>query len=513
MAGYRALEERPLRPQWRREWLTAPPFTTLFQSRVEEFTQLLIANDYALMEKVLVWFQAQHTVPSPVILQRIHDPVEGIDNVRMADMLGWPSDFQSWGRLLDWLLTVAPSIPSRVVPHVVEVLGVWQNVFADMRNPRSDAILHRCSAWLIDLENSSYADEPTPIPDFWRGLGGDARSSLISSLRMITMRAARSNPEHAKALFDRAIADKRMRDAAYSDLMNFTTIMAEVAPDKVVSVAKAKLLEELPQERVDRLNREQEEHYEGLRRLHAIPEADRTPQQQRVLEHIHFPMNSERYDFDDIGIERHNNFYFPTSALHEPFAGLFAKAPVFALQLIRDLSNHAITGWRQIHDLNRRQSGTPIPTMIEFPWGKQVFWGDWHVYSWFLGELAPQSLECAYLALSHWAFKELDRGRSASEIIKEIVDGNECYAVLGLALMLALEVWEVSEVTLPIVSCQRLWHHDMARVVHEPTRNIDLLGMGMLSRLTGDKAKARSSISITGKVENVRSAKSRPYSR
>jgi hypothetical protein len=222
---------------------------------------------------------------------------------------------------------------------------------------------------------------------------------------MMLMRAARSNPEHAIALFDRAIANERMRDAAYSDLMTFTTIMAEVAPDKVVSVTKAKLMEELPQDRFDRLDREREEYYERLRRLRAIPESNRTPQQQRVLDHVHFPINSERYDLDDIGIERHNNFYFPASALHEPFASLFVKAPTFALLLVRDLSNHATTGWRQVHNLNRRQMGTPIPTTLEFPWGEQTFWGDWRVYSWFLGELAPQPLECAFLALSHWGFQ------------------------------------------------------------------------------------------------------------
>ena len=38
---------------------------------------------------------------------------------------------------------------------------------------------------------------------------------------------------------------------------------------------------------------------------------------------------------------------------------------------------------------------------------------------------------------------------------------------------------------------ERLAEHDFARVAHEPTRNIDLLGFGLLSRLTGEKAKAK----------------------
>ena len=56
-------------------------------------------------------------------------------------------------------------------------------------------------------------------------------------------------------------------------------------------------------------------------------------------------------------------------------------------------------------------------------------------------QLAPNPLECAFLTLSHWAFKQIEGGRPTDEIIREIVEGNECYAVLGLSLMLALETF------------------------------------------------------------------------
>lgn len=271
--------------------------------------------------------------------------------------------------------------------------------------------------------------------------------------------------------------------------MGFTPIMADVAPEAVVAVAKAELMEELPQDRYDRQQREHRQYVEGLKRLRAIPEEDRTEQQKRALRHIHFPR--DEIDPDQIGIDRHHNYYYPASPIHEPFASLFGKKPEAALGLIRDLANHATKGWRQVHLLDRERMGTPIPVVLEFPWGDQEFWGDWHVYSWFMGELAPNSLECAFLALSYWAFKQIEGGRPTDEVIRAVVEGNECYAVLGLALVLALETYDVSETTFPIVTCQRLWQHDIARVVHEPTRNIDLLGFGSLSRLTGEKAKAK----------------------
>jgi hypothetical protein len=58
-------------------------------------------------------------------------------------------------------------------------------------------------------------------------------------------------------------------------------------------------------------------------------------------------------------------------------------------------------------------------------------------------------------------------------------------------LRLAIETFEVSETTLPIVTCQRLWDHDMARLIHEPQKDLDLFGLGFLVKLKGEKAKAK----------------------
>ena len=491
-AGYRDLAARSLRPQWRREWLTAPPFTPAFAQGQREFQELLSENDYALLEKLLVWFQAQHTVPSPVILQRGENSLQGADRVRAADMLGWPSDFQAWGRLLDWLLPLAPNLPVRLLPSVLELFGVWQNVFAEIPNPRSSHILGLCNNWLIDLEGSEYPEKFSSEQRRWGELDGKARSNLASSLRFIIAQPARAYPEPAIALFERAIANDRMRPKVYGDLMRFTHMMANIAPDQVVALAKAELMEELPQDRIDRVRREEHTRFAELERIRAIPEKDRTDAQRRVLKlGIFFSsIGHDHVEHDDFGIDQHHQFYYPISAQHEPFASLFAKTPEAALGLVRDLANHATWGWRQVRAINRR--GTPIPVVIEFPWGTQTFWGDWNVYCWFMGrQLAPNPLECAFLALSHWAFKQIEDGRPTDEIIRVIVEGNECYAVLGLALVLALETLHVSETTLPIVTCQRLWRHDTARLAQEPTRAIDLFGLGLTTRLTSEQAEAK----------------------
>ena len=324
------------------------------------------------------------------------------------------------------------------------------------------------------------------------GAGSEARLERIWRRRYDRQLFARPKaiPVSRKRFIRARRSTKTCGRDAYSDLAAFTPTMAAVNADLVAAVAEAELIEELPQEKHDRLERERRESHERSERLRKIPEAERTPEQGRALTSGFFLIIPERYEIDDIGIDRHHNYYHPPSALHEPFASLFAQKPSVALRLVKNLANRATTGWRQVHDLERRH-GTPLPVAVKFPWGDQMFWGDGRIYNWSQGQLAPQPLECAFSALAYWAFQKLEGGRPAGEIIQDIVEGCKCYAMLGLALQIALESFEVSDVTLPIVCCQRLWPHDMVRLAQEPMKGINLFGLGLLTRLSGAKQKAK----------------------
>ena len=152
--GYRELETGSLRPQWRREWLTAPPFSPSFAQEQQEFQVLLSENNWALLEKLLVCFRrSTRSQVRSYFRMRTPRSRDSIASEWPTWSVGRPTS-RSWGRLLDWLLPLAPSLPPRLFPHVLEVFSVWQNTFAEFRNDRSAKIVEVASGWLVDFELS-----------------------------------------------------------------------------------------------------------------------------------------------------------------------------------------------------------------------------------------------------------------------------------------------------------------------------------------------------------------------
>ncbi|MDE0422405.1 MAG: ATP-binding protein [Gammaproteobacteria bacterium] len=448
-AGYRRLEAQNLRPQWRREWLTAPPLSSAYADRQAEFAGFLLEDEHRLLGKFLLWFQAHHTTPNAQIL--VSAALSGeAERIRFADLLGWPSDIAAWARMLAWLIPAAPTLPKRFAPAVVQVFSVWQNAFARSANPQSAAIVDLCSRWLVELEDVLYSPPEGPLHKTdWSDLGPGSQD-LTTNLRIIVARSAPTYSGPLRELYERAKRSAHTRRSTYAELMALASTAAEVCPEALAAVTRAELMEELPGDRLERRRQEQREVYAYVRRIREKPEDERTSEERRVLSFPRPLPSEDRVDPDDVGIKRFEHYYSPPSPVHNPFAALFGNAPETGVTLVRDLANHAVQGWRQNEEL--RGADTPIPVTLSFPWGEQVFWGDSRHYDWFTIHASPEPLECAFLALRYWAFKELDRGRPVDEIIRAVVERNTCYGVLGLALAIALETLHVSKTVLPIVT-------------------------------------------------------------
>ena len=72
-----------MRSQWTRTWLLGPLATSEFEHDEDQFAGAVFANDFGLLKKALVWFQAEKTVPNPHILAQSLAPEQ---RQRSADL-------------------------------------------------------------------------------------------------------------------------------------------------------------------------------------------------------------------------------------------------------------------------------------------------------------------------------------------------------------------------------------------------------------------------------------------
>lgn len=173
------------------------------------------------------------------------------------------------------------------------------------------------------------------------------------------------------------------------------------------------------------------------------------------------------HDWELLSIDRDTRNFWPPSPIREPFHSLFQSSPAEAIRLLRELCNYAITAWRQLHRHVRDGHGTPVPLELVFPWGTQTFWGGDREYLWCRTTWAAKPLACGFMALEEWCLAELDRGRSVDEVIQQIVQGNQCIAILGTAAMLAQHADAISNTIFPLVTSQRLLGADHDRLIQD----------------------------------------------
>jgi hypothetical protein len=473
-------EDSELRSQWLRAWLLGSLGTEKFEGNEEQFEVAVFANDFRLFRKVLVWFQAEKTSPNTSILTG-KLPFE--KRQRFADFLGWPSDFPTWRRLINFILKHTSNIPQRLYPEVVAIFEVWQNILADHRNQTSHAFLQQCASWLEAIDKNNTASKPDENTAYWAEVPnlGEFKKSLAHLL----LRSSRAEPKLAANYLQRVTnlqrvsSLKHIHDKVFHDIIGFSPILAQSLPQLLVELSLEFLIKELPDEQVSRENQERCEQAKRRRAINDKPESERSRQENMMLSFgfsLELSGGFNHYDWERLSIHDDHQSYWPPSPLREPFHSLFQSSPNEALRLLKELCNHAMTAWRQLHPLSRDSYDTPIPLELTFPWGTQKFWGADREYLWFRSTWAPKVIGCGYMALEEWCFAELERGKPIDELFKNIIEGNECIAILGTAAMLALHTETVSETTLPLFTAQRLLTADRNRMGQDLSSSTNLLG-------------------------------------
>lgn len=464
-----ALERAQVRPQWLRAWLVAPVFSPRFAEHVDIFAATLAANEHRLFGKLLVWMQAEKTTPNPMVLSgALGGDLDAASRIRIADALGWPSDFAAWRRLLTWAIEQIDSIPDAYLGDLVTLFETWQVAVADYPNAVSQRIVAQCATWLHAIEDE-HVDRR-----FWYGRpASDAvpcpriPSQLETELRSLVLRAARAYPDVVDAYLTKVETIERWSDSAFRELMTYAPVLAETHPAQLAQVARRWFMEELPDDTSARWRQEARE--EGRRRMEAkaIPPENRSRWDELVLSNPSIMHHSfSDHDWDRLSIGGDHQGYFPASPLREPFHSLLIRDPATGLALIRDVTNHATTAWRQLHR-HWHGSATPLPLVLVFPWGQQEFWGDDRHYVWYRGHGGPQVVECALMTLERWAIAQLDAGRALDEVLLQLLEGHTSIGVLGIAVHLVLRAKQVSPTSLALLRSLRLWRLDLQRRVQE----------------------------------------------
>ncbi|MEJ1968471.1 MAG: hypothetical protein WDN03_07555 [Rhizomicrobium sp.] len=443
-----ALETSNLRPQWRRAWLLGPFNLPTFATFADAFSTVVLADGAQRLSHVAVWFQAEKTRANPQVL----DGALGVKGsirelIRMADLIAWPSDLTLWLRFLDWVLALDSRLPHTAVPDIVSAFEVWQNLFADRPNRVSDLLLTRVEGWLFDLEDRLHPDQFRYDHGPWPG-GSDALRELETRLRTLLLRAGRAYPARVKTYLDRMDGRKRLRSIAFEDIVGFAPVLVGKHSEQLVAITLAETLDDLPSVKLARERSRGGWSYSGI----------------------------NYHDWSHLSIRVNPRPFHPPAPTREPFASLFAKAPDNARSLARGIVNHAVAAWRELHTLDPEREGTPVPIVLDFPWGQQTFWGSQNVYGWYRGLLAPAPVDCALMALERWAFAELERGQPVDTVIRAVVEGQDSCAVLGIAIALALTAQDVTPGILPLVTSQRLWRYDIRRLIQDATMQANLMG-------------------------------------
>jgi hypothetical protein len=442
-------EEASMRSQWTRAWLLGPMGAANFGDRAEDLAAAVFWDQAQRLTKLLIWFQAEKTRPNPFILSHrgTIDELSPREIEQAADAYGVPSDYLTWIRCCNWILDNIDRCRTETIPDIVSVLEVWQNGLTGIPNDTSDRIIGQTKKWLEDIEDRQHPEEYRYDRGSWDGLGRGSLEELEERLRALLLPAVRVKSEIVRAYLTRVRTQQQLRHHAFKQILLFAPVLSQTLASDLVDLTLAELKEDLP--------------------------ADVAARPVAAGE---FERDFSYHDWDRLAVNGGTQSYFPASPLREPFASLFNNVPNEARRLVRDLTNHAITAWRQLFDLDWERRATPIALTLNFPWGQQVFWGEGRVYRWFRGHGAPHAVEAGLMALEQWAFREVEKGRAVDEVICDVVSGHESVAVLGIAVALALTAGRASRTTLPLVTSQRLWHWDLERFVNDRSSRANLIG-------------------------------------
>ena len=192
----------------------------------------IVVSDAQRIAKLVVWFQAEKTQANPTVLARKTTTQFSRDDLmRLAEALAWPSEPATWSRFCIWILTIIDNVPVGVIPDVVAVFEVWQNMFGGYRNAVSTRIITVVSEWLEDIEDRCHAEKFNYDYGKWESLTSGELSELETLLRRMLLRAAPLETKRIESYLARISGRRRLRGESFKEIVLFSPTLTKTHPN------------------------------------------------------------------------------------------------------------------------------------------------------------------------------------------------------------------------------------------------------------------------------------------
>lgn len=427
---YEGLADTTLRPVWQRAVLTSCLRSTRTTEILGRLANYLHQDNDDGLKKLLNAMQTLEVIPNATFLdETIFPDLEPEERVSFAHATALPK-LLTWIRFLGWYLPHAGEPSPSLIPDLLPVFRTWQSACAGQNFRHCQRIGEIAHGWLTEFEAALHPDSFRNFRNpFGIDLDRNEERDLEGAIRTLFLSSAGDVPELVAAYLDAKKKD-RLRHMYREKILEVSATIARSLPKQLVDYIVAAFL------------------------VHP-----KDSQRQRSY---------SSFTGRELGIEGHHSFY-PASPYQPPFLPLLRQHEGEGLRLVKAICNHSVDVWQwlQQHPDYRREAVTPLPVEVEFPWGKQVFWGDGQVYLWFRGSWGNHASQCALMALEFWAFERIDAGDDFAEVFRKVLEGSDSVAALGLAVSLCLAHLDKSiEQALPLITCPHIWQWDIARSVH-----------------------------------------------
>jgi hypothetical protein len=405
---------------WRRPVLLALPRADQAFALFESLKSVLLANDGRLLSEIIRLMISIESVPIAKLIERVQPSVEvpsGVSDVIVPKGIGW-----MW--LVLWLVSVAKSLPTALIPDVSKVFRAWlisaQNQSFGV-NALVVGLLFEGLALIEERMSSRFFRDPHDAPP---SLNIPHPRDVRDEIRMTAFAFAHLNPAAAQSY----LSGLNQEDVAYNDtqdILRATGTLARAAPAALVDFMLGALIEK---EDPDAL-------YDNRR---------------------------SRYGPFSV----HDYLFSPASPGQGPFFDLLESAPAEGLRLVRAIVEHA-TQWRRVQYIEARQ---PFPRVsVPFPSGTKSFEGDWSVYHWVRSIVPSVTTASALMALEAWGHRQIEAGRPFEEVLHDVLgpDGSSL-AFVCVAVDLALSHWrKACDFVWPMVATPELLEFDDTRMLRD----------------------------------------------